>query len=182
MTDSIRKMTKELIELEERYLVFGDRTKYSEELYESYLDDLYPIVEIEGLKFDPVSILKNDSPETWKDCWVGWSNSESEGIKSQIDEIEDALAKLGKEVWGEPVRPISKSDYLEKFKRECESICIYGDGYVLEKETGCPDYYSFFAVIKEDEFYISSWIKTYETKEGIALFIKEIEKAFKSVL
>ena len=33
MTYSIREMTKELIELEERYLVVGDRTKYSEELY-----------------------------------------------------------------------------------------------------------------------------------------------------
>jgi hypothetical protein len=172
-------MTKELIELEERYLVLGDRTKYSEELYESYLDDLYPIVEIEGLEFDPVSILKDNSPETWKDCWAGWSNSESEVIKSQIDEIENALAKLEKEVWGEPVRPISKSDYMKKLERD-EYICR--DGYILEKETGCPDYYSFFAVIEENEFYISSWIKTYETKESIALFIKEIEKAFKSVL
>lgn len=178
MTDSIREMTKELIELEERYLAMGDRTKYSEELYESYLFSVYPETEIEGLKFDPVSILKYDSI-TWNDCWVNWLNTESEDIKDQIDEIEDALAKLEKEVWGEPVRPISKSDYLKKLERD-EYICR--DGYVLEKEIGCPDYYSFFAVIEEDEFYISSWIKTYETKEGIALFIKEIEKAFKSVL
>jgi hypothetical protein len=184
MTDaiSIREMTKELIELEERYLAMGDRTEYSEKLYESYLDDAYPIVEIEGLKFDPVSILKDNSDITWNDCWVNWLNRESEDIKDQIEEIEDALCELEKEVMGYSVHPFPKKDYSKRFTRETKARYIYGDGYVLNKDTSRAGFRYFCAVIEEDAFYVSSWIKSDETKEGISLFIKEIEKAFESVL